>query len=241
MDRHPEEVPVPESLRDLGGAFGQRQRRVRIAAEAEHRGLEEHGEPELDAIGQVRRVPLGAREPSGADRRLLPDEVLDAQPRRHPRGATIVARLRVAGVRLLAGRHRLLDPPGPPGRVGEPLAVLGTFERLERAEQLVRLGPRARVHRGSRAVDVRDALGHAASFESNAVAPEAGDSLAPTGAQPRSSVSRSGCLSHTAVPAATGARSSTTIAARLALAPQSVRPTARHRSAQTGRAISAVR
>src|SRR5207344_1596767 len=107
-------------------------------------------------------------EPPGADRRLVPEEVLDAQPRRHPRGSTIVARLRVAGVGPLPGSNRLLDPPGPPRRVGETLAVLGTFERLERAEQLVRLGPRALVHRGSRAVDVRDALGHAASSMSNA-------------------------------------------------------------------------
>ena len=65
--------------------------------------------------------------------------------------------------------------------------------------------------------------------------------LLRTEAQPRSTVSGSGCLSHTTMPAATGARSSTTIAVRLALAPQSVRPTPRHRSALRGRAISAVR
>jgi hypothetical protein len=72
--------------------------------------LEERGEAELDAIGQLARVPLRASEPSGADRLLVPKEVLDAQPRRHRRRATIVARRREARIRLLPGRDRLADP-----------------------------------------------------------------------------------------------------------------------------------
>jgi hypothetical protein len=134
VDRHPQELTIAEALGDLGGTLGQRQRRLRVTAEQQNRRLEDRGEAEFDTIGQALRVPLGAREPPGADRRLVPEEVLHAQPRRHPPGATIVARLRVARVRLLTGRDRLLDPPGPPRRVGEPLAILGTFEGLEREE-----------------------------------------------------------------------------------------------------------
>ena len=41
--------------------------------------------PSSTQSGRLVRVPLGAREPPGADRRLVPEEVLHAQPRRHPR------------------------------------------------------------------------------------------------------------------------------------------------------------
>jgi hypothetical protein len=105
---------------------------------------------------------------------LVPEEVLHAQPPRHPGCATIVARLRIAGVRLLACPDRLLDPSGPPRRVGEPLAILGTFERFEREEQVVRLGPRSPFHRVSRAIEVHDALGQPGLLRVERGAPEAG-------------------------------------------------------------------
>jgi hypothetical protein len=80
MDRHPQEVSVPEALADLSRSFGHRQRLCGIAREVPHRGLEEGGEAELDAIGEFVRVSLHPSEPPGAHRRLSPPEVLDAQP-----------------------------------------------------------------------------------------------------------------------------------------------------------------
>ena len=81
VDRQPEEVPVPEALGDLGGALGEAPApSPRSPLKRSTRGLQERGEPELDAVGQVLRVTLGPREPPGADRRLVPEEVLDAQP-----------------------------------------------------------------------------------------------------------------------------------------------------------------
>ncbi len=261
MDRHADEIAVPEALPDLGGALGERKRRGRVAGEPQDRGLEERREAELDAVGQFIRVSLHAGEPPGADRRLVPQEVLHAEASRHPRGSALVARLRVSRVGLLPGGDRLLHPPGPPGRVGEAFRVLAARGRTARGRGA------ARTHRTTPSARPPCVLGRSRRCARplrlpgvERPAPESGtayprrrqthirmsaidgarSSRRPP-AQPRSIVSGSGCLSHTAVPAATGARSSTTIADRLALAPQAVRPTARQRSALTGRAISAVR
>jgi hypothetical protein len=71
VDRHPEEIAIPEPLPELRGAFHERQRRVDVTAETRDRRLQERCPTKLDAVGHRPRVPLRPSEPASPDRRLL--------------------------------------------------------------------------------------------------------------------------------------------------------------------------
>lgn len=164
VDRHREEIAIAESLTDLGGTRGERFRRCGVAAEAEHRRLQHRHESELDAVRQIRGVPLGPGEPSGAGGLLAAEQVFDAQARGHPARTPVVAVVDVARVRPLSRRDRLVLVGRPPRRVGERLPLArGEVGGFEPFEDRVGLGPRSPLDGVPRLLEIVDPLGHVAS------------------------------------------------------------------------------
>jgi hypothetical protein len=82
MDGHREEVPLAEPLPHRDTTSRERKCCVELAAEPHDRRLDHREEALLHALGLLVQVPLRAPEPSGSDRRLSPQEVLDAQAQR---------------------------------------------------------------------------------------------------------------------------------------------------------------
>jgi hypothetical protein len=106
-------------------------------------------------------MPLRALQPPGADGRLVSFEVLDGKAYREVGGPWLVALGREGGVGTLPRSDGLVDLRTPPRSLGKTFEVSG-FEvrRLERAQKVVRVGPRLARDGVASVLEVGDSIGH---------------------------------------------------------------------------------
>jgi hypothetical protein len=160
VDRHRDQVAVPEALPDLGRVRGEPQGALGVAGETGHICFEHRQEAVLDALGLFAEVSLRAHEPTAGDGRLLTGEVVHAEAPGHPRRRAIIGPGGEGRVCLLPGGDGFLPLGDPPGRVRQPLEVAGTQPgRIDGAEQLVGLAPRSPGDRCTGPIDVGGQLG----------------------------------------------------------------------------------
>lgn len=134
-------MPAAEAL-DPPGRLDDR---VRVAAREVGLDLEHVGE--VAVYGPLRQplgVAGGTPEPSGADRLVAPQQVVDAEVQRDQRRGALVTLDEISAVRLLEEADAVVHVPEPPGALGQGVEIVGGQWAVLgcRAEAVARRVPR---------------------------------------------------------------------------------------------------
>ena len=133
-------------------------------------------EREVAVLGRLRlggQQPLGAVLPAGRDRGFELEAVVVGEPERHEARPQPVALGDMGGIRALREVEEVVDPAGPPGRLGIPLEVVARQAALAvgRRERLVRQRPVRLLDRGAPLLD----RAHSSILQVKADNPNPGD------------------------------------------------------------------